>query len=189
MKYVNPITDRDAADIVNRTAKAFLNILDWNRIYGNAEITNFLAEFLIGITITFDSVTAPTITNFPAVADFNALLANVNRVRAASNLPEITGLNELAADWIAGINQAAPDYLDVNEWEQVIEILRNTLVAAADYRAYCGVFNVGQPRFWQNRFRRFAWVANSITPVRRARTNVAACGVGLTRNNGFRRYD
>lgn len=188
--YQNPITDRTAEDVTNKTVKAFFNVADWQRIYNNAQVTKSLVDFLLSINITFNSVATSTITTIPTAASLNTLLANINLiVTSKNNLPAIAGLTTLKDDWAEGTGADSPDYLDANEWETILDLILSMVINAVEYRIYCGVANVGQPRFWQHRFRDLlSWVANAVSPVRLARTGIAACGVGLMRNNRFRRY-
>lgn len=153
MAYVTPVLDRQLSDITGRTAKAFINVADWERIYGNAQEVNALVVSTFGKAVAFDTLTAPTIDTIPTVAEFNVLLANIERIRLNSNLPAITGLVEIKYDWIAGSNEDSPDYLTANSWEQVLDIVYNAVPIAADYWIPCGVAASGQPRFWQHRFR------------------------------------
>lgn len=187
--FTDPIFDRTATDVANRTAKAFINVVDWLRIYDNAEIINLLINTLFDVNVEFGFVSDPTITTIPTVAELNTLLANIERIRIASGLPEILGLSEVVYDWQEGSRVDSPDYMDVNQWEEVLYIIRNNLYLSVEYMIYCGVAATGQPRFYQNRWRRFTWVENSVAPVRRAKTNVAITGTGLKRQNGYRRYD
>ena len=188
MKYITPITDRTVADLVNRTDKAFFNVTDWERIYGNAEYVNNLLRLLLSINITFDTITAPTMIAIPTVADFNTLLTNINRIRIGAGFEGVPDLVELQTAWTAGATAIAFTYVDVNQWEQMLFVLCGLVSALADYIVFCGVANVGQPRFYQHRFRVFPFVQDAASPVRRARTNAAICSAGLTRNNRFRRY-
>lgn len=189
MRYITPITDRELLDITNRTSKAFLNIADWIRIYNNAELTKILVDFLLGTSTTFDAVSTPTVFTKPTVTQLNTLLANMNRVRIASGLPEITGLSELKADWLEGSSADAPDYIDVNAWETFIDTIFNCIGLSMEYRIYCGVSATGQPRFYQYRFRQYSgWVQPAVSPHRRARTGFAVCGSGLRQTNKYRRY-
>ncbi|MBV5322625.1 MAG: hypothetical protein JZU60_02170 [Ilumatobacteraceae bacterium] len=189
MKYVTPVFDRTLDDITNRTTKAFFNIADWTRISGNAEAVNILVNFLSKTSIVFNPVTNQLITSIPTAAELNTLLANIERIRVTCSLPAITGLVEIKDDWVAGRTADAPDYETVNDWERVLDILLSANIESADYRVYCGVSNAGQPRFYQHQFRQYAFVQPSSSPVRRSRTQNAIAGAGLTRNNGFRRYE
>lgn len=188
MRYTTPITDRTALDVTNKTAKAFFNVADWQRIYNNTQVTKALVDLLLSINITFNTVVTPTILTIPTVTELNTLLANIERIRIASNLPSITGLTEITSAWLAGSSVDAPDYLDVNEWEQVLDIVFAVIGYSVEYAVYCGVAAVGQPRFYQHRFRQYTWVADAVSPVRRARTGIATSASGLTRNNSWRKY-
>lgn len=187
-RFIEPITDRSAADITGLTAKAYFNLVDWARIHSNTQMAKILVDLLLGKSTSLTSLTAPVMTTIPAAGDINTLIANINAVFLECDLPAITGLVELKDDWAAGSSQNAPDYEDVNAWETVINILYNAIGRGADYRVYCGVATVGQARFYQNRWRRYAWVADAVSPVRRARSGIAVCGASLMYNNGFRRY-
>ena len=191
MIYQDPVTDRTAADITNRTAKAFLNIVDWVRIYDNAHVMQVVVDFVLGITTTFNAVGTPTITTFPTAADINTLIANILRVLNVSGITAtFTGFPDLIEVWGEGTAVASPDYTDVNDWELAISLILSAVTRAADYRVYTGVAGTGQPRHWQVRFRTFSgWIQPSVSPVRRARTNVAIAGEDLTSLNGFRRND
>lgn len=190
MKYIPGITDRTELDVSGRTAKAFINVVDWVRIYNNAKIASLIVSFLIDQEIQFDAVETPVITKIPYVADLNKLLGNIERARAAAGLPAIPGLVEIKDDWLSGSAPATPTYLDANDWEKVIEVIFNSFAASLDFRVYCGVAATGQTRFYQNRWRVYPnWVQDSLTPVRRNRSGISISGAGLTRNNLGRRYD
>lgn len=188
MRYIEAITNRAQSDIDSLTAKAFFNIVDWQRIYNNSQVAKAIVDFLLSINVSFDELTEPSITTIPTVTEINTLLANIERIRDASGLPEINGISEIFASWQEGAGANAPDYLNVNEWEQILEYLVKSFPAMLDYQIYCGVASVGQIRFYQNKFRRLTYIPDDPAFVRRARTGISNSGVGLTRNNGFRRY-
>jgi hypothetical protein len=188
MKYINPIFDRTADDVTNKTAKAYFNLVDWLRVYNNAEVINIIISFLLRMDITFNAVGTPSIATIPSVTDLNTLLANIERIRATRNLPEITGLAEIKANWGSGSASISPDYLDANFWEFAIDKLLDAVPSLIEYTVYCGVATAGQLPFYQKHFRQFQWVRDAESPVRRARTGTSTCGTGLTRNNLFRRY-
>jgi hypothetical protein len=190
MPYETPIFDRTADDIASKTAKAFLNVADWIRIYGNAAFVHVLVAFLVEYDPAFNTLDAPSITTIPGAVEFNQFLENIEALRAAANLPEIPGLVEIKDDWLGGPLAAAPDYEDANDWERVLEIVRSRIILLVDYRMYCGVPEAGQARFYQHRWRLFPdWAPPSDTPVRRPRTVVALSGTNMTRQNKWRRYD
>jgi len=186
--YLEPVTDRTAADISAKTAKAFLNVADWARIYGNAQVAHVLVETLNQIEVTFTTIADPTIASMARASAINTLCTNIENIRAGSSLPDIVGIIDLKTDWATGPTAASPDYITVNEWEAMIEALRAAMVLSVEYRVYCGVAAVGQARFWQNRFRVYTWVQDDPSPIRNARAGISTTGSGLTRQNKFRRY-
>jgi hypothetical protein len=188
MKYLEPVIDRSAEDITNRTVKAFFNVADWQRIYNNTSVTRLLVEFLRDVTIIQDALVSVTTATVVDASALNALLLNIERIRLESELMFMPGMDEVASDWGVGTGVDSPDYLDVNHWEEVLDIIFNMLPGLVEWVVYCGVAAVGQPRFYQHRFRQYGWVKPSSAPVRSARCNVSQSGTGMTRQNGFRRY-
>ena len=153
MAWVTPVTDRTAADIAARNAKAFLNVADWERVDGNTTEVQALILSLLGTTVTLVDLTPPTITDFPGVDDINTLIENIDRLREAAHLPEETGLVPLDYDYLAGTAATAPDYTDVNEWENALLLMYTLLPRSAGYFVRCGVGASGQSHLWQARFR------------------------------------
>lgn len=188
-RWSTPITDRSDADILARTAKAFINVVDWLRIYNNSQQAHEIVSVLLGLDVAFSALTEPVITDFPDVDDINTLIENIDLLREAASLPSATGIETLKYDYLAGAGAVAPYYEDVNDWERDLLLIRDMLVTAADYQVYCGVAAVGQPRHWQNRYRRWTFVPEAASPVRRPRCGLVVSGTGMTRQNLFRRYD
>lgn len=188
--YIAPvITDRSPADIAAQTTKAFFNVLDWQRIYNNAEVTKQIVDFLLGLNITFNTVGSVSITTIPTVAELNTLLANINRIYQASGLQTTLGLELIKEDWQDGTTVQSPNYINANEWENLVNKIFTSITPVFDYRIYCGVAGAGQLRFYQHRWRVYPWVAESANPVRRLRTGRGVMGRSLTFQNKFRRYD
>lgn len=188
-RWQTPIIDRTAADILARTAKAFLNVADWIRINGNTDQVRVLMSVMLLMDVTLTDLETPAITDFPTATDINTLIENIDLLRQNSQLPTISGLIALKYDWQSGAGAQAPDYNRVNEWELDLLLLRDMLVNAANYLVYSGVSNVGQQRFWQVRFRTWpSYAQPAVAPVRYARAGLADCGAGLLRNNSWRRY-
>lgn len=183
------VYDRTATDVTNRTAKAFFNVADWLRIHNNARLANMLTNIYLGLSIPFTELTTPTVTSFPSVEEINTLVENIDLLRESAHLPAATGIVTLDHDYTAGLNGSSPDYLDVNDWERDLDLIRSCLRGAVEQVVHCGVGGCGQQRFWQVRFRVFPFVPVVPSPVRRPRCSVANCGTGLTRQNNFRRYN
>lgn len=120
--YVTPITDRAATDVdATPTSKGYFNVADWTRIYGNAKLTVSLAAIMLPASLPWTTITAPTITSFPTVTDFDALLLSIETMRAAVAIP--AAAVAIKDDYIAGVNEEAPDYNDVNLWESTIDAI------------------------------------------------------------------
>lgn len=186
--YIEPIFDRTQDDVDNKTSKGFFNVVDWQRINNNTQLVRILAEIFYNSTISQNSLTTPSLTTIPTVAELNSFLENINLIIRSSSLPTISGLVEVKDDWVSGRMAGAPDYIIVNSWEQILDLLLEKLIAFARYEIYCGVAASGQPRFWQHRFREYPFIPDSLAPVRLARTGISTANASLTRNNRFRRY-
>ncbi len=153
MSWSSPITDRDFGDILARSAKAFFNISDWSRINDNTMVVHDLASSLLGIDADLVGLDTPAIDHFPAADEINALIANIEAVRAAACLPAAAGVVVLAHAYLSGSGTNAPDYLAVNAWEMNLLRLYELIPAAADYAVQCGVAATGQSRFYQHQWR------------------------------------
>ena len=187
--WLEPITDRTADDIVNRTAKAFLNVADWLRIRGNTLQAQAVVNILMGLNVQVSDLASPAITTWPSASEINDLIGDIDTLREAAHLPASTGLVELKHDYLAGAGAVAPDYTDVNDWEQDLLLVRDGLAQAASYLVYCGVSGCGQARYWQARFRAWpGYVPPAASPVRRPLAGIAVAGSGYLRQNKFRRY-
>lgn len=187
-KWFYPITDRTATDIVNRTSKAFLNVADWLRIYGNTEQAQALAQVMLATAVTLTDLSAPAITSFPAAAEINTLIENIDLIRQAIAAPTSIGIVALDHDYEAGSGATVPTYVEVNAWENDLLLLREVILVMADDQIFCGVANAGQERHWQARYHAFAYVQPAASWKRTPRAGIATVGSGRTRQNCFRRY-
>lgn len=187
MAWITPITDRVLADITNRTAKGFFNVVDWLRIDNNVKYVGTLISVLKGVGVDYTDLADPTTTTIPTAADINDFVENIEALRLASNLPTAFGMVALKTDYTSGESAETPDYEDVNDWENNLLILYNYLIKSAAYEVFCGVGEVGQVRFWQNRFRT-PFAQPSAPNLRRPRCGVSTSGTGLQRQNKWRQY-
>ena len=160
MKYTTPIYDRTFLDVKNRTSKGYFNFVDWLRVYSNAELLRALEIVIYNEGLAYVNVNAPDKNVIPTATEINGILINIELIR---DFIDATGTVTLKTDW-GGVD--SPKYNHVNDWERNMDLLLAQMI-----EGYTD------------------WVSDSVTPVRRARTDVAICGAGLTRNNGFRRYD
>ncbi len=76
MAWETPIYDRTAADITNKTAKAYRNASDVNRLEGNCEV---LAD-LLDVEITVECWTRE---DLPDESEFARILPNIQDLRDA----------------------------------------------------------------------------------------------------------
>lgn len=187
MAWSEPIYDRTLTDIVNHTDKAFWNIADWIRVNSNTQYVRAIIGVLRAVNLSFASVTEPVITTVPLASEINAFVDNLEKLRIASGLPLTVGLIELKTDYLSGASAKAPDYEEVNNWERNLNLLKRLLLDSSSYEVFCGVSEVGQIRFWQNRFR-VPWVPAIDSPTRKAKSGIAICGTNRKRQNKFRRY-
>lgn len=124
MSYVTPITDRTAADIAALNSKAYWNVADWTRVYGNSQLVNSLAAIMLDDVIAFTLLSTPTTTTIPSVTDFNNFLTNIETVRLAVAGEAISGTTtSIKDDYVAGVGQEAPDYIDANLWESTLDAI------------------------------------------------------------------
>ena len=161
-------------------------MVDWVRIYGNTQTVNALVSVLRSISIPLTSLATPTTATIPSVADINSFIQNIENIRLVSCLPAATGIIPIVG-YQGGQNEKGPDYVAVNTWELDLQLLYTLIITATGYMVFCGVGAVGQPRFWQYRFRS-PWVQPLANPYRRARSGLAICGLSLMKQNDFRRY-
>jgi hypothetical protein len=153
MPWVSPIFDRELSDIQNRTNKGFFNVSDWNRINGNISEVKDLILSILGLTVTITTLIVPDTNVHPAAEDINSLVGNIEFVRIGACLPLTVGLEILKHDYEPGNGAATPNYIAVNSWEKNLNLLYVLLPNVGNYKVYCGVATVGQPRFYQNRWR------------------------------------
>lgn len=127
MSYVTPVTDRSATDIANQTSKAFWNVADFERVYGNSLLVHSLIVIYAGATsLIFNQLAMPTITTIPTVADFNTFLANIERARQAfvddeAVIPGVT--TEIKDDYTGGAQGTSPKFTDANLWESTLDAI------------------------------------------------------------------
>ncbi len=153
LAWLPSITDRDAADLIARVPKAFFNVEDWMRIDQHTLYCQEQILALLGVDVTLNTLTVPDITTIPTAAEINELIENIDRLRLAVSFPAALGLVALDYDYEAGTGAVAPDYEDVNAWENDLKLLKEGLEQAAGYFIPCGVGTSGQSHLWQARFR------------------------------------
>lgn len=186
MPWITSVTDRTITDIETLTDKAFFNVVDWIRINTNTTYVRTLINVLRSLNVPYNTVVEPSIVTRPTMTELNQFIENIDILRVLSGLPVASGIVALRTNYSDTISAISPDYEDVNDWERDLQLIKDLTIAISTYIVFCGVSNIGQPRFWQARFRNM-FVA-SVTNVRRLRVGVGQTGTGLMRQNNFRRY-
>jgi len=132
MPYVTPVTDRTFADLAAQNSKAFMNVADWDRIYGNSVIVHTLFESTF-FPIEFNTIAAISITTQPSASMFNIMLANIERMRwwIVNYLSSASTLYYIKHDWRDGKDAQAFNFNDVNLWESTIDAMYTALGAFA----------------------------------------------------------
>lgn len=190
-KWTAPVYDRVLLDVTSKTSKGLFNLVDWIRVNGNTEylaaLLNVIQE-MASREFDVNALTAPTITTIPTATNINNLIENINIVQEGSGLPT-SFFTTLPCTYLGGSNADAPDYLDVNDWEENIFLVKNYVFKPLSYSIQSGVSGVGQVRLWQSRFRVKTFsVPASGSPVRRVRCGIGGASIGAMRQNSFRRY-
>jgi hypothetical protein len=179
--------DRTQADIDAKNSKAYFNHnTDYLRIVNNAQIVCQSLAAILGIPTWFSKYTYTSLYTFLKASDFYGLLGSIETLREKAALPIDAGYVK-STEWLGGQSADGITFEDVNLWERTIDNVVNNMGAAASYQISCGVAAVGQPRFYQSRFRGYTWVPLAVSPTRKARCGIAISGAGLKRNNGYRR--
>jgi len=111
LDWIPTITDRSQADINNKTAKAYLNYTDFNRI---EQDTTYLQNYY---GFMFTTKTNWTLTDFPKQADFTRILNNLRALRGASGL----ALEEVPAEPINTFSK-------VNTIESILQAIYDHIV-------------------------------------------------------------
>jgi|SRR5688572_1549066 len=126
MSYTTAVTDRTAADLVARNSKAFINVADFTRIYGNSLLVQSLLYAAELITVDFETLATPTIITIPTVEEYNTLAGNIEAIRFQIEIELATipgATTEIKHDYEAGASKETFDYRDVNLWESTLDVL------------------------------------------------------------------
>ena len=141
MSWVSPIYDRTNVDAQTKTSKGLFNISDWTRIYGNAQYLS--NEFIsnTGTVLTFTSISTPTMSSDPRsiFSMLTTLIANLEtmRLKLVSWGASIVQVSVLS--WVAGPDQVAPIFTDVNQWEYQEYLIKQFLDTQSISDVICGV--------------------------------------------------
>ena len=156
MTYTTPITNRSAADLLAKNSNAYFNVSDWTRIYGNALYINAEIATKTGYTAPFVTASTPTISSIPNVADFNNLLANIELMRQYVIVLGAVIAPVSTQTWLAGPGNPAPSYMDINQWESVIDQIKTFMDSATFMLIRSGLGISGASLIQSHRFRTYA---------------------------------
>lgn len=121
------ITDRTAQDVATRTEKGFYNVSDVQRV--NSYI-QYLSDVL-GLNLT---VTSVSLGQALTRAQMDAILSNINAIRAAWYVASDTPQTPIAVNW---------DYVKANNIEKILKALDEFYQSVQIDKLYSGTFRAG----------------------------------------------
>ena len=139
------IFDRTQADVDNDLPKGQLNPSDLNRV----EIwCDYLATELnaVGYNIQITTKTNWVQTDPREAAEMERIRSNIKKIQQGYTY--ITEINASAENF---------DWRKANNWEKILNEIYYLMYGMKSYYVYGGVARGGQPRLYQNRFRRYKY--------------------------------
>lgn len=121
------ITDRTAQDVATRTEKGLYNVKDIQRINSYIE---YLSDVL-GLNLT---VTDVSLGQALTRAQMDAILSNINAIRAAWYVASDTPQTPIAVNW---------DYVKANNIEKILKALDEFYQSVQIDKLYSGTFRAG----------------------------------------------
>ena len=121
------IIDRTTQDVITGTKKGFYNVSDVQRI--NSYI-QYLSDVL-GLNLTVTNVSwGQALTR----AQMDAILSNINAIRAAWYVASDTPITPIAVNW---------DYVKANNIEKILKVLDEFYQSVQIDKLYSGTFRAG----------------------------------------------
>ena len=121
------ITDRTAQDVSTGTEKGFYNVSDVQRVNSYIE---YLSDVL-GLNLT---VTGVSLGQALTRAQMDAILSNINAIRAAWYVADDTPITPIAVNW---------DYVKANNIEKILKALDEFYQSTQIDKLYSGTFRAG----------------------------------------------
>ena len=121
------ITDRTSQDVATRTQKGLYNVSDIQRINSYIE---YLSDVL-GLNLT---VTGVSLGQALTRAQMDAILSNINAIRAAWYVADDTPITPIAVNW---------DYVKANNIEKILKVLDEFYQSVQIDKLYSGTFRAG----------------------------------------------
>ena len=121
------ITDRTAQDVSTGTEKGFYNVSDVQRVNSYIE---YLSDVL-GLNLT---VTGVSLGQALTRAQIDAIISNINAIRAAWYVADDTPQTPIAVNW---------DYVKANNIEKILKALDEFYQSTQIDKLYSGTFRAG----------------------------------------------
>lgn len=121
------ITDRTTQDVTTGTKKGFYNVSDVQRVNSYIE---YLSDVL-GLNLT---VTGVSLGQALTRAQMDAILSNINAIRAAWYVADDTPMTPIAVNW---------DYVKANNIEKILKALDEFYQSTQIDKLYSGTFRAG----------------------------------------------
>lgn len=121
------ITDRTAQDVSTGTEKGFYNVSDIQRI-------NSYIKYLSGVLDLNLTVTSVSLGQALTRAQMDAILSNINAIRAAWYVADDTPITPIAVNW---------DYEKANNIEKILLALDEFYQSVQIDKLYSGTFRAG----------------------------------------------
>lgn len=121
------IIDRTTQDVATRTKKGLYNVSDIQRINSYIE---YLSDVL-GLNLT---VTGVSLGQALTRAQMDAILSNINAIRAAWYVADDTPITPIAVNW---------DYVKANNIEKILKALDEFYQSVQIDKLYSGTFRAG----------------------------------------------
>lgn len=121
------ITDRTAQDVSTRTKKGFYNVSDVQRVNSYIE---YLSDVL-GLNLT---VTSVSLGQALTRGQMDAILSNINAIRAVWYVASDTPQTPIAVNW---------DYVKANNIEKILKALDEFYQSVQIDKLYSGTFRAG----------------------------------------------
>ena len=121
------ITDRTSQDVAQRTQKGFYNVSDVQRVNSYIE---YLSDVL-GLNLSVEDVSfGQALTR----AQMDAILSNINAIRAVWYVASDTPQTPIAVNW---------DYVKANNIEKILKALDEFYQSSQIDKIYSGTFRAG----------------------------------------------
>lgn len=147
------IYDRTQSDVTNKTSKGYYNASDLNRV---ESWCRYLATELNkdGYSIDITVKTDWTSSDLRSASEMERIRQNIKKL--------MNGYHSISSIYANNNNW---NYTKANRWEKILSEIYTMMTGMEEWYVIGGVANGGQPRLWQNRFRRYAFLYTPVTYI------------------------